>query len=67
MADQFKVHAERAGVDFETFKAAAQQRIPLGRFLEADEIAHLAVYLASGESDGMTGQTITIAGGMRMG
>ena len=31
------------------------------------EIAHIAVYLASSESDGMTGQTITIAGGFRMG
>ena len=30
------------------------------------EVAHIAVYLAADESDGMTGQTITISGGMRM-
>jgi len=39
-------------------------RVPIGRFLETDEIIPLAVYLASRESDGMTGQAITIAGGM---
>ena len=39
----------------------------MGRFLEPEEVAHIAVYLASDESNGMTGQTITISGGMRMG
>jgi len=67
MIDEFKVHADRAGVDFETFKAATLARVPIGRILQPEEIAHIAVYLASGESDGMTGQTITISGGMRMG
>lgn len=36
---------------------------PLGRFGEPEDIAHLAVYLASDESDFMTGQTISIDGG----
>lgn len=36
---------------------------PLGRFGEPEDIAHLAVYLASDESDFMTGQTIAIDGG----
>lgn len=30
-------------------------------------IGYLAVYLASSESDGMTGQSLPISGGMRMG
>ena len=67
MIGEFEGHAERAGVDFESFKAAMVARIPTGRLLQPEEIAHIAVYLASPESDGMTGQTISISGGMRMG
>jgi NAD(P)-dependent dehydrogenase (short-subunit alcohol dehydrogenase family) len=44
-----------------------EAQIPMGRMLQPEEIAHIAVYLASSESDGMTGQTLTISGGMRMG
>jgi NAD(P)-dependent dehydrogenase (short-subunit alcohol dehydrogenase family) len=36
----------------------------MGRFLEPEEIGPLAVYLASNESDGMTGQALTMSGGM---
>jgi len=39
-------------------------RVPLRRVLRPEEIAHLAVYLGSGESDGMTGQSILLDGGM---
>lgn len=67
MVSEFKVHADRAGMDFEDFKRLTLSRVPMGRILQPEEIAHLAVYLASAESDGMTGQTITISGGMRMG
>lgn len=40
------------------------QKIPIGRILKPEDIAHLAIYLGSDESDGMTGQAITISGGM---
>jgi NAD(P)-dependent dehydrogenase (short-subunit alcohol dehydrogenase family) len=66
MFSDFETHAELAGITLEELKSAAMSRIPQGRFLEPEEIGHLAVYLASSESDGMTGQTITISGGMRM-
>ena len=62
----FESHARRAGITLDALKQAAMQRIPQGRFLEPSEIANLAIYLGSRESDGMTGQTITISGGMRM-
>lgn len=39
---------------------------PMGRRLEAEEIAPLAVYLASKESSAMTGQAINIDGGVLM-
>ena len=66
MFQEFQVHADIAGVSLEALKAAAVSRIPQGRFLDPEEVAHIAVYLGSSESDGMTGQTITISGGMRM-
>ena len=59
--------AEARGLGPKEFREASYARIPMGRFLEPEEVAHIAVYLASSESDGMTGQTITISGGMRMG
>ena len=39
---------------------------PLGRRLEPEEIAPLAVYLASDESAAMTGQALNIDGGVLM-
>ena len=67
MIDQFSVHAELNGITPEAMHKALVDRVPIGRMLKPVEIAHLAVYLGSAESDGMTGQTITISGGMRMG
>ena len=43
---------------------AITQRIALRRILKPTEIASLAVYLGSDESDGMTGQSILLDGGM---
>ncbi|WP_416897396.1 MAG: SDR family NAD(P)-dependent oxidoreductase [Minwuia sp.] len=67
MIDQFDDHAEILGVSVEQLQTALVGRVPIGRMLQPVEIAHLAVYLGSAESDGMTGQTLTISGGMRMG
>lgn len=67
MFQHFEVHADAAGITLDQLRTATHARIPLGRFMQPDEIANLAIYLASSESDGMTGQTITISGGMRMG
>ncbi|MCY3640372.1 MAG: glucose 1-dehydrogenase [Gammaproteobacteria bacterium] len=67
MMGAFEGHALALGVSFEELIAGAKSRVPMGRFLEPEEIAHIAVYLGSGESDGMTGQAICISGGMRMG
>lgn len=66
MFQNFDVHARAAGISLDELKAAAVTRIPQGRFLDPGEVAHIAVYLGSPESDGMTGQTLTISGGMRM-
>ena len=57
-------HAELGGTTPEAVRAALMQRVAIGRFLDVSECAHLAVYLASAESDGMTGQSILLDGGM---
>jgi len=50
--------------DPEQVRQVLLSRVPMGRMLEPEEIAHLAVYLGSAESDGMTGQALTISGGL---
>ena len=39
---------------------------PMGRLLEPEEIAELAVYLASDDARGMTGQSLNLSGGSTM-
>jgi len=64
MLEEFRAHGEILGIPFEKVKEAGLARVPLRRFLKPEEIAHLAVFLASSESDGMTGQSILMDGGM---
>jgi NAD(P)-dependent dehydrogenase (short-subunit alcohol dehydrogenase family) len=65
MFDQGLVQfANAAGMTVEETRKVWLSRVPMGRFLEPEEIGPLAVYLASNESDGMTGQALTISGGM---
>jgi NAD(P)-dependent dehydrogenase (short-subunit alcohol dehydrogenase family) len=56
--------AAAAGIPEESVRETWLNRVPMGRFLEPEEIVPLAVYLASDESAGMTGQALTISGGM---
>ncbi len=56
--------AEASGTTPEAIKAGLHGRIAMGRYLQPDEMAGLAVYLASDESSGMTGQSIMVDGGM---
>jgi 2-keto-3-deoxy-L-fuconate dehydrogenase len=53
----------RATGDYETARAAFIARQPMGRIGRPEEIAALAVYLASDESAFVTGQAIAIDGG----
>jgi len=51
------------GVSPEDFKKDALTRVPLGRFLDPQEVADLAVYIASDAAKSMTGQALNICGG----
>lgn len=66
MLDEFRAHAAILGVPFEQVLQAGVARVPQRRFLQPEEVANLALYLASAESDGMTGQSLLLDGGMLM-
>ena len=63
LKDRIAAQAEATGVSVETVQAAFVARQPMGRVGKADEIAALAVYLASDESAFTTGMTHVIDGG----
>ena len=51
---------ETQGMPSEEFRERILAQIPIGRLLQPEEIANIAVFLASSESDGMSGETISI-------
>jgi meso-butanediol dehydrogenase/(S,S)-butanediol dehydrogenase/diacetyl reductase len=65
MLEEFRAHGDILGAPFEQAMEAGRARVPLKRFLQPRGIADLAVYLASAESNGMTGQSLLLDGGMR--
>jgi NAD(P)-dependent dehydrogenase (short-subunit alcohol dehydrogenase family) len=63
--DMLTETARQYGIDAtELIEGLIKPRIAMERLIQPEEVAQLAVYLASGESDGMTGQSIVIDGGM---
>jgi gluconate 5-dehydrogenase len=60
----FATEMNRALLDDAAFDAWVRQRTPAGRWGDPDEIAGLAVFLASSAADYITGQMIMIDGGM---
>ncbi|MPZ76228.1 MAG: SDR family NAD(P)-dependent oxidoreductase [Deltaproteobacteria bacterium] len=54
------------GITPEQFKAQAVAAVPIKRFLDADEVAHLVCYVASEQARAITGQAINICGGQTM-
>jgi 3-oxoacyl-[acyl-carrier protein] reductase len=54
------------GVLDEKVKAAVLEKIPLGDFGKADDIAAAALFLASSEARYITGQVLAVDGGMVM-
>jgi gluconate 5-dehydrogenase len=60
----FATEMNRALIDNAEFNAWVCKRTPAGRWGEPDELAGLAVFLASSASDYVTGQMLVIDGGM---
>ena len=61
--DMTAATAERLGMGFEDFKAAAATQIPVQRVGTPDDIAHLASFLVSEGAGFISGQVIYAAGG----
>ena len=60
----FATEMNRALIDNAEFNAWVCKRTPAGRWGQPEEIAGLAVFLASRASDYITGQLLVIDGGM---
>jgi ketoreductase len=58
--------AAQLGVSVEEFQRQAIAAVPIQRYVDLDEVAHLVLYLASDQSGAMTGQAINICGGQTM-
>ena len=58
--------ARRQGIAPEEFRRRAEAAVPLGRFIEPQEVARLALFLASEAGAGITGQAINLDGGAAM-
>ncbi|MFD0774243.1 3-oxoacyl-ACP reductase FabG [Streptomonospora algeriensis] len=63
--DMTKATAERVGMDFEDFKAAAAAQIPVRRPGRPEDIAATVSFLASEDAGFVSGQVIYVAGGPR--
>jgi 3-oxoacyl-[acyl-carrier protein] reductase len=55
--------ADRLGVDFEDWKAAASRDIPVGRVGTPEDVAAVAGFLCSEDAGYVSGQVIYVAGG----
>jgi 3-hydroxybutyrate dehydrogenase len=58
--------ARGAGETPAEFRRRQERAVPLGRFLQPEEVARLALFLASDAGAGMTGQAINLDGGAAM-
>src|SRR5262245_53536411 len=54
----------RAGIAESDFRKTVEAQTPLGRIGQPDDIAPAAVFLASSDSSWITGETLTISGGL---
>ena len=58
--------ATLVGAERDELRDRLAARTPMGRMLQPEEIAGLAVHIASDIAGGMTGQTMVVSNGMRM-
>ena len=57
--------ADRVVAEITDFQKQLEAQTPLGRIAQPDDIAPIAVFLASGDSGWLTGETLLASGGLR--
>jgi NAD(P)-dependent dehydrogenase (short-subunit alcohol dehydrogenase family) len=62
----WQVEANFRGVPYDEVVSEEMEQIPLGRLEQPDDVANLVAFLASDQSDYMTGQAINVDGGIVM-
>jgi len=60
-----KEGADRVVAEITDFQKQLEAQTPLGRIAQPDDIASIAVFLASGDSGWLTGETLLASGGLR--
>jgi 3-hydroxybutyrate dehydrogenase len=67
LADSFmREHAAAAGLSQTAFEETIKNSVPLKRWIKPEEVANLAVFLASDESSYINGQSWSVDGGYTM-
>jgi len=61
-----KEYSKKLGVPPEEVRRRYVEKVPLGRECSIEDVANLAVFLASDESNYITGQAINVTGGQEM-
>jgi ketoreductase len=59
-----QAYAHLWGVDVEAARKRIEQRVPIGRYIQPDEVAEMVAYLASPMARGITGQALNVCGGL---
>jgi len=62
----WELEAKFRGVPYDQVSSEKIEEIPLGRLEQPDDVANLVAFLASSQSDYMTGQAINVDGGIVM-
>lgn len=62
----YEQYARKWGITVEEVRAKYESQVPLGRGCSYDDVTNVVVFLASDESDYMTGQAINVTGGQEM-
>ncbi|MCE1754915.1 SDR family oxidoreductase, partial [Enterobacter hormaechei] len=65
MAERVREHyAKIWGTDIAEAKRRVEERVPIGRYVEPNEVAEMVAYLASPLAGAVTAQALNVCGGL---